>query len=134
MKIKLDENITVEVIPALSAVGHDVDTVAMEDMTGQPDSFLIRPESQRTPANIVMPAKAGIQSGEHRTPQPWIPAFAGMTVPLGPLLLRLWQSGRLAQIDYIEGLVRQYDLNDWAGCHVVATEHKVRVRRAARSG
>ena len=35
----------------------------------------------RTPANIVMPAQAGIQSGEHRALRPWIPAYAGMTVP-----------------------------------------------------
>jgi hypothetical protein len=35
MKIKLDENITTELIPILSAQGHDVDTVVMEGLTGQ---------------------------------------------------------------------------------------------------
>ncbi|MGQ0620438.1 MAG: DUF5615 family PIN-like protein [Panacagrimonas sp.] len=38
MKIKLDENISVELAPLLSRSGHDVDTVAIEGLQGQPDS------------------------------------------------------------------------------------------------
>jgi len=44
-------------------------------------------ENQRlqTSVCIVIPAKAGIQSGaKYPIPAYWIPAFAGMTVDIGP--------------------------------------------------
>ena len=37
MKIKLDENIPLELGPILRAQGHDVDTVPEEGLNGQPD-------------------------------------------------------------------------------------------------
>ena len=37
MRLKLDENVTVAAQDPLVAVGHDVDTVADEDLTGRPD-------------------------------------------------------------------------------------------------
>lgn len=37
MRVKLDENITVAAQDILVALGHDVDTVADEDLTGRPN-------------------------------------------------------------------------------------------------
>ena len=38
MKIKLDENVTTGIIPALKNFGHDVETSSEEGLTGKPDS------------------------------------------------------------------------------------------------
>jgi predicted nuclease of predicted toxin-antitoxin system len=38
MKIKLDENIAQSAVGRLAALGHDVDTVQQEALTGRPDS------------------------------------------------------------------------------------------------
>jgi hypothetical protein len=37
MKVKLDENIPVRLADELLPLGHDVDTVASEGLTGRPD-------------------------------------------------------------------------------------------------
>lgn len=37
MKIKLDENLPDRLIPVLTALGHNVDTVRAEDLTGRAD-------------------------------------------------------------------------------------------------
>lgn len=37
MRIKLDENLPGALVPALSALGHDVDSVRQEGLTGRPD-------------------------------------------------------------------------------------------------
>jgi len=38
MKVKLDENIPVRLADALSLLGHDVDSVESEGLTGRPDA------------------------------------------------------------------------------------------------
>lgn len=117
MKIKLDENITTELVPILSAWGHDVDTVVVEGLTGQPDSAV---------------RQAAQQAGRLLVTQDLDFADARRFPPgrhCGLVLLRLSKPGRLAQIEYMNGLVDQHDLNDWAGCHIVATSHKVRIKR-----
>jgi predicted nuclease of predicted toxin-antitoxin system len=38
MKIKLDENLPVRSVPLLESLGHQVDTVADQGLTGQPDA------------------------------------------------------------------------------------------------
>ena len=37
MKIKLDENLPERLVPALTALGHDIDTVWVERLNGQAD-------------------------------------------------------------------------------------------------
>ena len=37
MKLKLDENLPESLVPALSALGHDVDNVRLEGLVGQSD-------------------------------------------------------------------------------------------------
>jgi predicted nuclease of predicted toxin-antitoxin system len=38
MKIKLDENLPTRLAPLLESIGHQVDTVAEEGLTGKPDA------------------------------------------------------------------------------------------------
>lgn len=40
MRIKLDENMPTGLVLALTSLGHDVDTVPQENLTGQPDSAI----------------------------------------------------------------------------------------------
>lgn len=42
MKIKLDENLPGRLVPALAALGHDVDTVRAEHLTGRPDNEILQ--------------------------------------------------------------------------------------------
>ena len=37
MKLKLDENLPESLLPRLAALGHDVDNVRQEKLSGQPD-------------------------------------------------------------------------------------------------
>jgi predicted nuclease of predicted toxin-antitoxin system len=117
MKIKLDENITTELIPILSAQGHDVDTVVMEGLTGQPDRTIWAAAQQAGRLLITQ----DLDFADTRK-------FPPGTHP-GLVLLRLSEPGRLAQIDYVSALLRQHNLDNWRGCHVVATSHKVRIKR-----
>jgi hypothetical protein len=45
------------------------------------------------------------------------------------LLLRLAQPGRDALVERVAALFTTEALEEWQGCLVVATEHKVRVKR-----
>ncbi len=40
MKFKLDENLPIDLARVLSELGHDVDTVPQEALTGRPDSVV----------------------------------------------------------------------------------------------
>ncbi len=41
MKFKLDENLPVELVADLRALGHDADTVAGEGLAGAPDPIVV---------------------------------------------------------------------------------------------
>lgn len=117
MRIKLDENITSELVSLLSADDHDVDTVATEGLTGYPDTAIWEAAQQTNRFLITQ----DLDFSDTRKFKPG--AHCGL------LVLRLWMPGRLAQVAYVKGLLEDYDLDDWAGCHVTATDRKVRIRR-----
>lgn len=117
MKIKLDENIPQSIQRALLQRGHDADTVKDEGLQGQPDRniwnavkregrFLITQDLDFSDQRLYVP-------GTHD----------------GLLLVRLQEPGRQALYRYLLALLDQYDLDQWARCNVVATEHKIRIRR-----
>jgi predicted nuclease of predicted toxin-antitoxin system len=47
----------------------------------------------------------------------------------GLLLVRLRDPGRKALLHHIRGLFENERVEDWAGCLVVATDRKLRIRR-----
>lgn len=119
MKIKLDENLPERLVPELAALGHDVDTVRAEHLTGRPDNeiwqaarladrFLITQDLDFSDVRRYVP-------GTHR----------------GLLLVRLAQPGRDALVARVALLFATEPVNQWKGCLVVATDHKVRVKRSA---
>jgi len=115
MKIKLDENLPARLVGVLAAHGHDVHTVPDENLAGRPDAdiwqaacmegrFLITQDLDFSDARRFVP-------GTHA----------------GLLLLRLREPGAGALVATVAAIAS--DIAGWAGCFVVMTEHKVRVRR-----
>ena len=119
MKIKLDENLPERLVWELSRLGHDVDTVRAEHLAGQGDEqawqatqsgnrFLITQDLDFSDMRLYIP-------GTHA----------------GLLLVRLAQPGRDALVERISALFATEPVDQWQHCLVVATDHKVRVKRPA---
>jgi predicted nuclease of predicted toxin-antitoxin system len=118
MKIKLDENLPRAVASRLVAMGHDAQTVVEEGIAGKADlqvweaaqregRFLITQDMHFSDARRFAP-------GTHE----------------GILLVRLHAPNWRALVARLEKLFAREDVAGWARCFVVATEHKVRARRA----
>lgn len=119
MKLKLDENLPQQLVPILTGLGHDVDTVPDEHLAGQDDDnvwdaaqaarrFLVTQDLDFSDARRYAP-------GTHH----------------GLLLVRLPAPGRQALVERISTLFRTEAVETWEGCVVSATPKKVRVRRDA---
>lgn len=116
MNIKLDENLPLRLAAVLAALGHDVDTVPQEGLSGQNDEsvweaaqkagrFLITQDLDFSDIRRFLP-------GTHH----------------GILLLRLRDPGLNALLAKTESLFRTEHVESWEGCVVIATERKLRVR------
>jgi len=121
MKIKLDENMPARLAKRLGLLGHQVQTVRDEGMEGRLDAtvwdaaqsegrFLITQDMDFSDIRRFVP-------GSH-----W-----------GILLIRLHAPKRRSLIRRVEDLFRQEDVSEWGRCLIVATEERLRVRRAAGS-
>jgi len=119
MKVKLDENLPESLVLTLGALGHDVDNVRIEGLSGQPDAdiwqaaqtaerFLITQDLDFSDIRKFSP-------GSHH----------------GLMLVRLRVPGRLALAARIAGLFRDEATESWARCFVLLTDHKLRVHRPA---
>lgn len=117
MKIKLDENIPLSIMPALRQRGHDADTVDQEGLKGRSDPE-IWDAAQREGRFLIT------QDLDFSDRRRYTPASHH-----GLLLVRLHEPGRRALHNYLLALFAEHDPNDWARCNVIATEHKIRVRR-----
>jgi predicted nuclease of predicted toxin-antitoxin system len=117
MKAKIDEDLPVEVAARLVALGHDVQTVFDEGLQGSPD----REIWEAAPREGRLLVTQDLDFSDVRR-------FAPGTHH-GVLLIRLRFPSRLKLIARIEEIFVAEDVNRWAGCFVVATERKIRVRR-----
>jgi predicted nuclease of predicted toxin-antitoxin system len=123
MRIKLDENLPLQAAFKLKALGHEVHTTYEEGLSGCVDRQILEPAQREERCLITQDLDfADIRifaPGEHH----------------GILLIRLSSPSRTQLIERIEELFESENVSSWAGCFVVATERKVRVRRpASRSG
>jgi predicted nuclease of predicted toxin-antitoxin system len=117
MKIKLDENVTTGIIPALKNFGHDVETSNEEGLTGKPDSDIW--SAAQSEARFLI-----TQDMDFSDARKFAPATHH-----GILLLRLRSPNQTGIIARLTELFSSEDTESWGGCFVVATEHKVRVLR-----
>lgn len=119
MKVKLDENLPVRLKDALALLGHDADTVAEEQLDGEPDSVVWQ-AAQRTGRLLIT---QDLDFSDIRRFRPG--------THHGLLLVRLHEPGRTALFRRVLAIFQTENVTDWKGCFVVVTEHKTRVRRPA---
>ena len=117
MKIKLDENLPERLVSELGALGHDVDTVRMEHLVGRADDEVWQ-AAQSVNRFLIT------QDPDFSDVRRYVPGtHAGLP------LLRLSRPGRDALIARVAMLFATEPVDQWRGCLVVATDHKVRVKR-----
>lgn len=117
MRLKLDENITVAAEAPLVAAGHDVDTVADEQLVGRPDPVVlagaVAAERALVTSDLGFGDPRAYPPGTHR----------------GVILLRLRDQQPDNVVAVVQRLLDNHDLDELAGCIVVVTEALVRIRR-----
>lgn len=117
MRIKLDENIPASIANSIAALGHDVDTVVEEGIKGADDPTVWAAAHRESRFLVTQ----DIEFADSRERPPG--------THHGVLLVRMKEPGRLALSQHLISLFGSEDVEAWAGCIVVATERKVRVRR-----
>jgi len=119
MRIKLDENLPVRLAAILTNLGHDVHTIAEENLSGRSDREVW---------------KAAQQDGRFLITQDLdfsdLRQFAPGT-HCGILLVRLHSPDRQSLIMRVAEIFQQEDVSRWERCFVVVTERKTRVLRAS---
>jgi len=116
MQIKLDENLPAALVDLLREFGHDAETSPDEGLTGQADDAIWAAAS--TGGRLLMTQDLDFSD---------MRKFAPGTHP-GILLIRLDRPSRAAIVDRIRQILCSENIEDWRGCIVVATSHKIRVR------
>lgn len=121
MRIKLDENIPCVVRELLVPLGHDVDSVQDEDLTGQPDAIIWHAAQRNQRALITQDL-----------------GFSDLRLfPLGShwgiVLVRLQEPSRADIIRRLTTAFSSEGAEDWSRCLVVVTEQKVRVIRPGQT-
>ena len=117
MKIKLDENLPKRLVSELIQLGHDVDTVGAEQLAGQADERVWR--AAQSEARFLITQDLDFSDMRLYTPG----THAGL------LLVRLAHPGRNALAERVAAFFLTEPVDQWRGCLVVATDHKLRVRR-----
>lgn len=117
MNIKLDENLPERLVVALDAMGHDVDTVRAEHLAGCDDAVVWR-VAQSAERFLIT------QDLDFCDVRRYMPGTHA-----GLLIMRLTQPGRDALLARVSLLFATEPVEQWRGCLVIATGHKVRVKR-----
>jgi len=108
-------------IGVLTASGHAVDTVPSEGLTGRPDEEIWR--AAQSEGRFLITQDLHFANVHRFAPG----AHAGI------LLVRLRLPGRGALFARVRSIFQTETVSEWSGCFVVATDHKIRVRRAKES-
>jgi predicted nuclease of predicted toxin-antitoxin system len=116
MRIKIDENIPARAANILRQFGHETDTVPQQGLTGQ-DDIRIWEAAQESGCFFIT---QDLDFSDIRQ-------FAPGT-HYGLMLVRLRSPGRNALVNRIQMLFQTESVENWKGCFVVITDHKLRVR------
>lgn len=117
MKIKLDENLPLRLAKLLKQLGHDVQTVHDELLTGHSDHDVW--EAAQTESRMLI-----TQDLDFLDSRPFAPGSH-----CGILLVRLHTPNRRNLTQRIVELLQTENPDEWTGCFIVATERKVRILR-----
>lgn len=119
MNIKLDENLPERLVSALADLGHDVDTVRAERMAGRNDTDVWR--AAQSADRFLITQDLDFSDVRRYTPG----------THSGLLLVRLAPPGRDALLARVAMIFATEPVDQWRGCLVVVTDHKVRVKSPA---
>ncbi len=117
MKIKLDENLPTGIVPILAELGHDVDTVIDEGLAAANDDDVWR--ATQCAGRLLVTQDLDFSDIREFKPG----------THCGIILVRLRDPSRVALIERLRWLFASEPVEEWTGCFVVATEHKLRVSR-----
>jgi predicted nuclease of predicted toxin-antitoxin system len=117
MKIKLDENLPVGLIGILAELGHDVDSVPREALTGQPDVKVW--EATQAAQRFLVTQDLDFSD---------VRRFAPGTHQ-GILLVRLSNPSRRHLMERLQEIFRVEAVEAWQQCFVVVTDLKIRIQR-----
>jgi predicted nuclease of predicted toxin-antitoxin system len=117
VNIKLDENLPERLVSELQALGHDVDTVRSEHLAGRDDDEVW--QAAQAADRFLITQDLDFSDVRRFTPG----THAGL------LLVRLAQPGRKALAARVAMVFATEHVDQWRGCLVVATDHKVRIKR-----
>lgn len=121
MKVKLDENLPLRLATLLKGLGHDVDTVREEGLTGHAD-IEIWETAQKESRFLIT------QDLDFSDSRKFVPGSH-----FGILLLRLHSPNRRRSVDRVVKIFQKESIAEWLGCFVVATERKIRVLKPLTS-
>ncbi len=117
MRIKLDENLPSSLTDLLTEAGHDADTSPQENLIGANDPKLWK--AAQAAERFLITQDLDFSDIRHFAPG----------THFGLLLLRLDHPSRRELIERMRQILQTEDIESWARCLVVATEHKIRIRR-----
>ena len=117
MKLKLDENIPRRVQDELAKLGHDIDTVYQENLTGCTDDLVW--QAAQESMRFLVTQDLGFSNIERYKPG----THAGL------LIVRLRNASRNELVRRIFQIFNNETVETWSGCFVVVTERKIRIRR-----
>jgi predicted nuclease of predicted toxin-antitoxin system len=120
VKIKLDENLPDRLVAVLTELGHDVDSVRTQQLTGRADPEVW--SAAQTAQRFLITQDLDFSDIRRYTPG----THAGL------LLVRLTRPGRNALFERVSTVFQTENVEEWTGCLVVATEQKIRIRRPAQ--
>ena len=117
MNIKLDENLPGRLVSELQSLGHDVDTVRAERLAGRDDTVIW--QAAQLADRFLITQDLDFSGVRQYTPG----------TRAGLLLVRLARPARDALVARVAVLFATEAVELWRGCLVVATDHKVRIKR-----
>jgi predicted nuclease of predicted toxin-antitoxin system len=120
VKLKLDENLSRHLQPALAAFGHDVTTAAQEGLLSQPDAAMAAAASKEGRILLTL----DVEFGDLRKYPPG-------SHP-GILLFRPRSFGPAAVNHLVVEFVRAADLEELRGCVAIIDPERMRVRQPQR--
>ncbi len=121
MKAKLDENLPLQIASRLRELGHDVHTTQQENLSGCDDSELWAQAQQE--GRTLITQDLDFSDSRRFTPG----------THHGVVLIRLHSPSRLRLVERLEEVFLREAVSEWAGCFVVVTDQKIRVRRTANA-
>ncbi len=117
MRVKLDENLPARLVDVLTQLGHDVDTVSAEGLTGSDDGSLW--EASQSARRLLVTQDLDFSDARK---------FAAGSHH-GIVVVRLREPGLRALTETVERPFRTESVEQWERCFVIATERRVRVVR-----